>query len=145
MLRSPQLSRSINLSILTSVSVLLLHGLAEATSPWPAPGRVFNEIGLSFSNRRNAISYEIFALDQIEQIELAAEMFYSLIHVRYILTTKGLGAMMPESTDVVKWLNSFIHSLNQSGFQKERERDIEMGRAKKFAVMKKLASHKAIK
>ncbi|KAJ9537054.1 hypothetical protein OSB04_029787 [Centaurea solstitialis] len=40
------------------------------------------------------IIYEIFSEEQIEQIESAAEMLYGLIHVRYILTTKGLGAML---------------------------------------------------
>lgn len=37
---------------------------------------------------------EVFSEEQIEQIESAAEMLYGLIHVRYILTTKGLGAML---------------------------------------------------
>ncbi|CAH1425022.1 unnamed protein product [Lactuca virosa] len=35
-----------------------------------------------------------FSEEQIEQIESAAETLYGLIHVRFILTTKGLAAML---------------------------------------------------
>lgn len=37
---------------------------------------------------------DMFSEEQNEIIESAAEMLYGLIHVRYILTTKGLGAML---------------------------------------------------
>lgn len=36
----------------------------------------------------------MFSEEQNEIIESAAEMLYGLIHVRYILTTKGLAAMV---------------------------------------------------
>ncbi|PWA97626.1 casein kinase II, regulatory subunit [Artemisia annua] len=37
---------------------------------------------------------DMFSEEQNEIIESAAEMLYGLIHVRYILTTKGLGVML---------------------------------------------------
>jgi len=37
---------------------------------------------------------DVFSEEQNEIIESAAEMLYGLIHVRYILTTKGLAAML---------------------------------------------------
>ncbi|KAK9052996.1 hypothetical protein SSX86_029626 [Deinandra increscens subsp. villosa] len=37
---------------------------------------------------------DMFSEEQNEIFESAAEMLYGLIHVRYILTTKGLGAML---------------------------------------------------
>lgn len=43
---------------------------------------------------------DMFSEEQNEIIESAAEMLYGLIHVRYILTTKGLGVMVK------------IHSVN---------------------------------
>ena len=36
----------------------------------------------------------MFTEEQNELIESAAEMLYGLIHVRYILTSKGLAAMV---------------------------------------------------
>ena len=39
---------------------------------------------------------EMFTDEQHEMVESAAEMLYGLIHVRYILTTKGMAAMVSE-------------------------------------------------
>ncbi|KAI3769307.1 hypothetical protein L6452_00408 [Arctium lappa] len=50
------------------------------------------------------IVHELIALELLISL---VKMLYGLIHVRYILTTKGLGAMMPESLLLWASLSSF--------------------------------------
>lgn len=40
----------------------------------------------------------MFTEEQNELVESAAEMLYGLIHVRYILTSKGMSAMVKDLT-----------------------------------------------
>ncbi|GJY07558.1 casein kinase II subunit beta-1-like protein [Tanacetum coccineum] len=47
---------------------------------------------------------DVFSEEQNEIIESAAEMLYGLIHVRYILTTKGLGVMVRLCSVVLNYL-----------------------------------------
>lgn len=55
----------------------------------------------------------MFTEEQNELVESAAEMLYGLIHVRYILTTKGMAAMVmkQESFYVILLLLSMFKLL----------------------------------
>lgn len=46
----------------------------------------------------------MFTEEQNEMVESAAEMLYGLIHVRYILTTKGMAAMVRRKSSLVFFL-----------------------------------------
>lgn len=50
----------------------------------------------------------MFTEEQNELVESAAEMLYGLIHVRYILTTKGLAAMVSTYSIILKFYLSAV-------------------------------------
>jgi hypothetical protein len=52
---------------------------------------------LNSSKRSQFCTGDVFTEEQNELIESSAEMLYGLIHARYILTSKGLAAMVTYS------------------------------------------------
>ena len=59
------------------------------------------------------MSGDMFTEEQNELIESAAEMLYGLIHVRYILTSKGMTAMVKMFFSVLIFLYFLSFFLTQ--------------------------------